>query len=364
MTVDVQQIVQDELDAIVADDRELGIQVAVYRYGELIVDAWSGHSEPTRSAVVQSDTLFPIFSCSKGLMYTIVHLLAERGELDYDARIGEYWPEFAQNGKEDATLRQVLVHSSGVQDITHDFHIDDWDDTCARLAASTALWAPGTETAYRGLSSGFILGEVSRRVYGRPYGEVLAELVCAPLGIDDMFYGVPDSVRSRIAVLESDESVLTGPAASPDTRIMADLFNSPSVQASAVPAGGAITSARSLAKHYASLIGDGVDGVRLLPHDRVDLATSLATDAFDQTHKREVRKGLGYLLGDGTMAQGGRLNTFGHSGFGGSYGFADPDYGLGFALTKNRLVSAVPPEVPVSVHMANTVREALSVPHS
>lgn len=95
---------------------------------------------------------------------------------------------------------------------------------------------------------------------------------------------------------------------------MAELFNTPSIQASAVPAGGAITSARSLAKHYASLIGDGVDGVRLLPLARTTLATTLETDAYDQTHKAPIRKGLGYLLGDNGIAMGGRSNSFGHSG--------------------------------------------------
>ena len=87
------------------------------------------------------------------------------------------------------------------------------------------------------------------------------------------------------------------------------------------------------------------------------------TDAYDQTHKAPIRKGLGYLLGDNGIAMGGRSNSFGHSGFGGSYGFADPDYGLSFALTKNRLVATTPPEVPASVVLANTVREALSVPN-
>ena len=186
-------------------------------------------------------------------------------------------------------------------------------------------------------------------MYGKPFGQIVAELICEPLGITDLFFGVPPSVRDRIAVLANDESVLTGPASSPDTRIMAELFNTPSIQASAVPAGGAITSARSLAKHYASLIGDGVDGVRLLPLARTTLATTLETDAYDQTHKAPIRKGLGYLLGDNGIAMGGRSNSFGHSGFGGSYGFADPDYGLSFALTKNRLVATTPPEVPASV---------------
>lgn len=259
MTVDVQEVVQAELDAMVTADAQLGIQVAVYQHGQLVVDAWSGHTEPTRSAPVRSDTLFPIFSCSKGLMYTTVHLLAEHGELDYDAQVSDYWPEFGQNGKGEATIRQVLVHTSGVQDITHDFHLDDWDGTCARLAESEAMWIPGSETAYRGLSSGFVLGEVASRVYGKPFGQIVTELICEPLGITDLFFGVPASVKDRIAVLANDESVLTGPASSPDTRIMAELFNTPSIQASAVPAGGAITSARSLARHYASLIGDGVD---------------------------------------------------------------------------------------------------------
>ncbi|MDV6271048.1 serine hydrolase domain-containing protein [Rhodococcus globerulus] len=363
MTADVHRTVQAKLDEMVAANTQLGIQAAVYQHGELIVDAWSGHTDPSRTTLVARDALFPIFSCSKGLMYTVIHLLAERGELDYDARVREYWPEFGQKGKAEATIRQVLIHTSGVQDITHDFHLYDWDGTCARLAASEALWDPGTETAYRGLSSGFILGEVARRVYGAPFGQIVAELICEPLAVTDLFFGVPASVKDRIAILESDESVLTGPAASPDTRIMADLFNTPSIQASAIPAGGAITSARSLAKHYASLIGDGVDGVRLLPRARTTIATTLETDAYDRTHKTPVRRGLGYQLGDTGIAMGGRITSFGHSGFGGSYGFADPDYGLSFALTTNRLVSTVPPEVPASVVLANTVREALSIPN-
>lgn len=371
---DAQAAVQTLLDDLIASGIEQGVQVSAYRDGEQVVDAWAGIADPATGQSVDGETLFTVFSVSKGITATVIHLLAERGKLAYDEPVATYWPEFGSHGKERITLRHVLAHQAGVPQMpsSQPEALTDWDAICAGIADATPLWEPGTKTGYHGLTYGFILGEVARRVDGRPIAQIVQGDVCQPLGIRSLFFGIPDDVEPRVAPLENDASIDAAPPPPPDSyfeRAMPGLrfgnqtFNRPEIRRASVPGGGGIMNARALARHYAALVGDGVGGVRLLPPERVRIATALQTDADDVVLGMPVRKSLGYGLGGPLSPFSERITAFGHPGYGGATGFADPQYGLAFALTKNRLAFSAPGESTAN-KVAQTVRSALGIPEA
>ena len=178
--MDIGSRIQAFLDEQVATGPEVGLQVAAYHRGELVVDAWSGVADVATGRPIEGDTVFVTFSVSKGVTATIVHLLAERGQLDYDAPIARVWPAFAKHGKERITIRQALTHSAGLAHLPLDLRPDeviDWDRMCAIMEEATPAWEPGTKTGYHALTFGWILGEFVRRVDGRPIERVMLVLV-------------------------------------------------------------------------------------------------------------------------------------------------------------------------------------------
>src|SRR5689334_19980134 len=176
------------LDELVGSGREVGLQVAAYLDGELAVDCWAGlaarASGPGRvDRPVDGDSLFTVFSTGKGVVATALHLLAERGQVDYGAPVARYWPEFAQSGKERVTVRDALSHRSGVPQMPDGLVAEDlldWDRMVAAITRLSPIFPPGTTTAYHALTYGWIVGEVVRRVDGRPVGQFVQEEICAP----------------------------------------------------------------------------------------------------------------------------------------------------------------------------------------
>ncbi|MFN8541951.1 MAG: serine hydrolase domain-containing protein [Thermomicrobiales bacterium] len=356
---DPQATVQALLDELVARDEERGLQVAVYFQGEQVVDAWSGVADPATGRTVDGDTLFPVFSTTKGIVATVIHLLAERGIVEYDAPVARYWPEFAANGKAGITVRHALAHTAGVPQLPDGVtaaDLCDWDATCRGIAALEPLWEPGTATGYHALSYGWILGEVARRADGRPFDQIVREEICAPLGIVDLFVGIPDAVEDRVAPMEVDPHAAPAPPLPPDAlanraipltvQPLADFINRPDTRRAVIPGGGGIMTARAIARHYAALTGDERDGTQLLPPARLRLATALQTEATDLVAGTAMRKALGYMLGMTGSPRSTRASAFGHGGAGGSEGFSDPEHRLAFGLTKNRRSSARPARAP------------------
>src|SRR5262249_30235725 len=152
-----------------------------------------GLADSATGRKVDGDTLFVVFSCTKGITATVIHQLAERGLLDYDAPVAGYWPEFARNGKGGITVRQLLTHAAGVPQIPESLtpdNMSDWERVCRAVADLTPLWEPGTKIGYHAVTYGWILGEVARRADGRPFGQIVQEEICRPLGIDSLFVGI------------------------------------------------------------------------------------------------------------------------------------------------------------------------------
>jgi CubicO group peptidase (beta-lactamase class C family) len=370
---DVQRRVQAVMDELVAQGRETGLQVAAYLNGALVVDAWAGVADATTGRPVDGDTLFTVFSCSKGVTATLIHLLAEQGRLDYDSPIARYWPEFGAHGKQGITVRHALTHRAGVPHLPDDAQpeqVSDWDGVCRVIAGLMPLWEPGAAMGYHALTQGWLLGEVARRIDGRSFNRLVQEEICQPLGIDDLYFGIPDAVEPRVARLEDDLSITSAPPPPPDSIAaraipaslgpLSALMNRPDVRRAAVPAGGGIMTARALARHYAGLIGP-VGGERLLPAARLRLVTAPEPEEVDLVAGVPRRIGLTYGLGGPLSALGERVTAFGHGGYGGSVGFADPEYGFAFALTKTRMVFNQPGE-GAAVEVARATRAALGIP--
>ena len=373
---EVQGRVQALIDDLVARDVERGLQVAAYYKGQLIVDAWAGVADPATGRVVDGDTLFTVWSAGKGIAATVLHQQVERGRLRYDTPVAEVWPEFATHGKAEITVAHVLTHTSGIPQIPDGVspaELLDWDTMCRRVADLTPLWTPGTATGYHAMNYGWLVGEVVRRVDGRSFATIVREDICAPLGISSLFFGIPDAVEGRVATLEEPAVATPPPPPPPDVlavnvappwRAPSSLWaNGGAVRRAVLPSSGAIANARSLARHYAGLVGAGVDGVRLLSPERVAEAAALRVEGVDLIFGAPIVRALGYHLGQPYSPMSERTDVFGHAGAGGNMGFADPRYDFAFALTKNRML-VVPPGEDAAYLVAREIRQALGIPET
>src|SRR5713226_2763761 len=207
---DAQTRVQEAIDRLVDFGTERGIQVAVYRGADLVVDAVAGVADPATGRLVTSGTPFYNFSIVKGAASTLAHILAERGVFGYDTPVVDLWPEFGAHGKQAVTVRHVLNHSAGVPGIPLDTTVEDlceWDKMCAAIADEALWWEPGTRVGYHAYTFGYIVGEIVRRATGKPISQVLREDVSAPLWVaDELYFGMPESEHHRLAHLEDAPS--------------------------------------------------------------------------------------------------------------------------------------------------------------
>ncbi len=350
-----------------------GAALAVYHRGELVVDLWGGvrteqgpDGEPDPWA---HDTVAMCFSTTKGVVTTAVHLLADRGQLDYDAPVATYWPEFAQNGKEAVTVRHVLTHSAGlhrIRSLVDDAHdMLDWERMCDALAAAPPAYEPGTQHGYHALTYGWLAGELVRRVSGQAIGEFVRTELAEPLGLEGLTIGIPPAGRGRVAPLEPFRvprpgwapvrrvekeigkqmgKVVSALPLPVNTRRLAnalaprgveDVMIGPGIMDAEVPAANGFFGARSLGKLYAMLAGRGeVDGVRLLSPETVEAASTVHGRGFDLVLVLPMDWRLGYhrvFTSRGTVG-----SAFGHFGFGGSGAWADPERDLAVAYVCNR----------------------------
>jgi CubicO group peptidase (beta-lactamase class C family) len=363
---DVQQQVQEAIDRLVESGAERGLQVAVYRHGEQVVDAVAGLADPATGRPVTSDTPFFSYSIGKGVASTVVHVLAERGVLDYDMRIVELWPEFGAHGKEKATIRHALSQSAGVPGLPPEVTVEDlcdWDKMCAIIADSEPWWEPGTTIGYHAVTWGYIVGEIIRRATGKPISQVLREEVAGPLGVaDELFFAVPESEQHRMARLEdaegSEEMFGELPEDSPIFKLGPDLTaehaNRADVRSANIPSGGTVT-ARAVARIYAAVLGE-VDGVRLISQEQLREVSAVAMSGVDEIFGFPSSWGLGYVIGQFLSNAQETQHIFGVGGIGGSHAYADTATGTAFALTKNRLA----PSFDTAEEVAGIVTNALA----
>lgn len=345
---------------------DVGAAFALYHRGRKVVDLWGGVADPDSGRPWAQDTLQLVFSTTKGATAICAHLLAERGELDLDAPVATYWPEFAAAGKGDIPVRWLLSHRSGLPVVDGSpapQELLDWDPIVKRLAEQTPIWPPGTTHGYHALTYGWLVGEVVRRISGRSLGRFFADEVAGPLGLD-FWIGLPPSEEPRVSRLIAlpwstllemevdtidlshlpefaqriarsylDPTSITNRAlhiTSPPLD-----WNAPEVHAAEIPAASGIATARSVARMYAACVGE-VDGIRVLSPETVATATTEQSVGRDSVLLVPTRFGLGFFLPSPFATMGGP-RSFGHSGAGGSLGFADPDTEIGFGYVMNKM---------------------------
>jgi CubicO group peptidase (beta-lactamase class C family) len=342
-----------------------GAAVCIFHRGELVVDCWGG-TRDAEGDPWEEDTVAVSFSTTKGVASTLLHVLADRGMVEYDAPVREYWPEFGESGKEDLTVRQVMAHEAGLYAIRplidHASDMLDWEHMAGALAAAAPRHEPGRSHGYHAFTYGWLVGEIIQRVTGRRFSDALEEELAKPLELDGLYVGVPQEQMHRRAQLiqpkrRKERSTDTIERAGqklarglrfarvrfdPEEAVSAlmprgveDLdFGSEAFASASIPAANGHFTARSLAKLYAMLAGGGeLGGVRLLSEETVAQAGEVQNRGVGRVVPYPMHWRLGYHRVN--TIRGRAPNGFGHSGFGGSGGWADPDRQLAVALVLN-----------------------------
>jgi len=360
--------VRDAFAAAFSRNREVGAAIAFMVDGEMVVDLWAGHLAADKKRPWTRDTIANTYSTTKGMTATCIHVLVERGRIDLDAPVADYWPEFAAAGKSRIPVRWLLTHQAGLPAIREPLPgetLYDWDAMTEALAAEAPWWEPGTRHGYHPVTFGFLVGEVIRRVSGRSVGAFFREEIAEPLDADFQI-GLPAEEDARVADMIGglvpprstgpDSKVrLKGPLAqfvtemADPTTMVGAAFNNPKLPPNAVntrawrgaeiPAANGHGSARALARVYGALARGGeLGGVRILQEETIRRARSEQVAGPDATlASMPMRYGLGFMLRSDFMPFSPHPDAFGHPGAGGSIGMADPETRTGFGFVMNKM---------------------------
>jgi CubicO group peptidase (beta-lactamase class C family) len=374
-------VVKRAIDQVVAAGREVGVQVAAYQDGRLVVDTWGGVADPATGRPVTGDTLFNVYSVTKAVAATALHIQAERGLIEYDAPIVRYWPEYGAKGKAKTTVRDALTHRACVPQMPAGVTPEmmcDWDAMTRAIANLEPLAEPGTKTLYLSMTFGWIIGELVRRIdpQHRSLGRFVREEIGAPLRAPDLWIGISDDVEPRVAT-QIDAMVPVPPeylpplflaSMPPAVALHPSVFERPDVRRAEVAGVGGIFTARSEARFWAMLANGGeLDGVRLLSSERV---ASFSTPRANAEEPDPVMFGFPIPISSGGFWLGGanppvcsarNPRAMCHPGQGGSIGWADPDLKLAVAICHNRLFNPTTVEEDAMLVVANAVRAALGI---
>ncbi|MEQ8282203.1 MAG: serine hydrolase domain-containing protein [Parvibaculum sp.] len=342
---------------------EVGANVAITLEGKTVVDIWGGKKERD-GAAWEKDTVSIVFSCTKGATALCAHMLADRGLLDLDAKVGAYWPEYAKNGKEETLVSMMLDHSAGqphVRTKLKDGGYYDYDYMVKLLEDEEPFWKPGVRNGYHGVTFAWTVGELVHRASGKRLGRFFADEVAKPLGLD-FTIGTPEATEPRIAAMifaEPDpaaanskftQALLTDPT-SPAHLFLLNSgntnFNSRECHAAEIGSANGITNGRGLAGMYAPLANGGgklVGADTLARMGRVAMATH-----EDATLLIPSRFALGFMKSMDNRKEPNAPNSscimsdaaFGHVGMGGSIGFADPECRMSFGYNMNRMGAGI-----------------------
>jgi CubicO group peptidase (beta-lactamase class C family) len=347
------------------EGNEVGAAFSAYHRGQKVVDLWGGIADEHTGRPWEEDSIVLVYSTTKGLTAVCANKLAQEGKLDVDAPVAEYWPEFAQAGKQDVPVSYLLSHQVGLPDIDGAMSLEDalaWEPVVEALGRCAPLWEPGSQHGYHATTYGWLVGEVIRRISGRSVGAYFRDEVAAPLGLD-AWIGLPEAEEPRVAMLVGwggadgslidsssfdeetraaiaqimgPESLLGRALSAPGGALSGNVWNQRAVRAAEIPAANGVADARSIARLYASCVGE-VDGIRVLTGTQLKQATTQLTSGPNVVLMGlDIQFGLGFMLRSSLMPLGGE-NSFGHFGAGGSMGWADPDAELAFGYVMNKM---------------------------
>lgn len=328
---------------------ELGAAVSVHVEGRCVVDLWGGVADAASGRLWAPDTLVNVWSTTKGVMALALAVLVDEGRLAYETPVAAYWPEFAAAGKASATVGEALSHQLGLNGFEEETTVEDfgdWELVTARLARQAPFWSPGCDTSYHAMTFGFLAGEIARRVTGKMPRDLIADLLVRPLDLDLQLGAAPRD-RSRVAPLvpppDPTEGVEIDPIAMRgviNPALSGDVANRPEWRAAQIPAGNGHATARSLSRLWGAVANDGgISDARILSPDSIAGLQAVRSDRPDR------------LLGPGSWGAGVMINreglfgpgprAFGHCGWGGSFGYADPELRIGVGYTPNRMFGSV-----------------------
>lgn len=359
MTIVKSLSVEEAVAHAIDSGAETGLQVVAYRNGRKVIDISAGLADPATGRKVTPDTLFNVYSVTKAVAATALHIQAERGFVDYNAPIATYWPEFAAEGKGSATVRHALTHRVGVPQMPAEVTPEmmcDWDAMARAIAALPPLAPPGEKTLYQSMTFGWIVGEIVRRTdpKGRDFRQFIIDEIATPLGAPDLWLGIPDEAGPRVAIMSDRNAgdpppplaTLFSQSMPPQVALVPPVFERPDVRRACIPGVGGIFTARSEARFWAMLAEGGeLDGVRLLSADRVRSFSSIR-DNGDEPDPVMFGTPIPISVG-GYWLGGDRVTSdraIWHPGAGGSIGWADPDHRLAVAICHNRMFNARAPE--------------------
>ena len=342
------------------DHDEVGASVAVMIDGEPVVDLWAGHADAARTRPWERDTIANVYSSTKGMVATCIARLIGEGRLDVDEPVASYWPEFAQAGKQDISVRLLLSHQAGLPAVANVLPVGaifNWDVVTDALAKQEPWWEPGTKHGYHALTFGHLAGELIRRVTGKSVGSYFRDEIAEPLGID-FHIGLPEENEPRVAdIVPAPLSDTAGDNAlaaalrdptsmtfkafllSPDM-MMPNLVNTRQWRAAEIPAANGHGNARALAGVYGALARGGeLNGVRVATSEAIERAIRAEASGDDAVLLvMPMRVGLGFQLSIEDWQLGPNPRSYGHGGMGGSIGFADPDAQIGFGYVMNKMI--------------------------
>ncbi|HTK36182.1 MAG TPA: serine hydrolase domain-containing protein [Caulobacteraceae bacterium] len=337
--------VLEALRASLENGEELGARFTLALEGEPVIDLWGGWADRARTRPFDAHTLVPVFSVTKAVAAILVARLVDQGRLAYDQPVAEVWPEFGQAGKDRITVAQALSHQAGLAGFLEPMDPAlwfDWDAICRKLAAMAPMWPPGTASGYHAITFGYIAGEIFRRVDGRTMGRALREDLAGPFGLD-LWIGLPEAEHGRVAEMERPKTLPDfGPVNEARRAAFLTRWASPGGRGSEdwrtaeIPSANGHATASALARLMGALAGDGtLDGKPLLSPPVIAEASRERIAGDDLVLPYRMSWAAGFMRNAGLSIYGPGRRTFGHSGWGGSCVFADPERRIAGAYTMN-----------------------------
>lgn len=339
-------LLQSILDQAVDSGDECGLQLAIYDHGTLVANLCSGFADRARTIKVTPDTLFPIFSCGKGVMAAAFHILAERQIIRYDDRIADYWPEYACNGKEDTLVWHALTHRSAVSalpELDSPDQRSDWKMMCEKIAAAVPANAPGEKCSYHGITFAWVIGELASRASGVFFKDFITDEILKKLDLErNFFFGTDAEADARRVEIDGSEN-----------EWVRQSYDNDKLRHGFIPSANGVATAEALARIYAA-VTFGIDGKQpLLKEETIENATILRRHWSDPVTPAWSKFGLGWALPYAPE----NCALFGHGGALGGEGFADRERGIAVGFVKNH-ITATHPVHPVRDRIA----EAMGMP--
>lgn len=347
--------VQEEFEKNFTDRGDIGASFACTIEGEFVIDTWGGHKDDAKTEAWESDTICNVYSTTKTMTFLSALVLADRGELDLQAKVSKYWAEFAANGKENVTVAHFLCHAAGVPGMSRVFEAEemyDWNKVCDDLASQAPWWEPGTQSGYHAITQGYLIGEVVRRITGQTIGNFFRENIAEPVGAD-FHIGLNPSKFGQVSDLHQDPSppadnILTMDGESVTGKVFGSVklppeaVNSAGWRQAEIPAANGHGNARSVVRAQTALANNGsAFGHELLSPEGCARAREVQIESVDAVLGFPVKFAYGYAYGNPVFPITPNQNAIWWAGAGGSIVVIDEDNRMCFSYVMNQMKAAL-----------------------